>query len=425
MYNKISKFSLLIQADNEWGIDSNNSIPFNLPSWSKYIKDKTVGRGKNAVIMGRGLFDNLRGHDDNFKLDNRSLHVVSTKYKTEDFNGIMVHPTLLHALQAVTRGYELYDDVFVLGGNRMFKIAIEELIYYCKTIYVCFLSDSHQCNIFLNLHKYGLKPIEEERRIERSKILIYRPKIQLEEYKYLKLVREVLDGFLSGSITKDRYLFNKSIGFDVENSFPVLTFRGIDYKKIFKQIDDDFSNMTFYEDSIGFRLCTDESFDKNKQNNEYEESNKLDSLSVILQRNKIITLSLSRGHFDEELPETITFHANKTYLYCKVFYNKLELFIKFPEHLVYLTTLMYIIAKLNYLIPKEIVFCFNYCYIKEDYLSFCNRILDCDPKPPCKLHLVSDSTLSTIKGYGLKNLQVENYNSWVVFKEKELSNFNK
>ncbi|AXH99212.1 dihydrofolate reductase [Sporosarcina sp. PTS2304] len=106
--------SLLVAHDLDRVIGVNNEMPWHIPEELAYFKKKTMGK---AVVMGRKTFESIGR-----PLPGR-LNIIITRNPDYEAEGI----TVVHDLDtAIEQAREYADEVMVIGGAEIFKLALAE-----------------------------------------------------------------------------------------------------------------------------------------------------------------------------------------------------------------------------------------------------------------------------------------------------------
>ena len=238
MFNKdsISTFSIVVATDADGGIAKNGVTPWNCVSDMKFFRELTIGKGNNLVIMGRLTYYSLP--EEHRPLRGRTNMVIS---RTQDhFGEAFVYSSLLEALVAAAKTSKQYDDVFVIGGEMLYREAIDNFLYLCKKIYVTKMKLSYDCDKFFPLATVGqldrfCDPISTRDYIRYT----YSPKTVHDEYQYLGLLEDVL---VNGESKSDRTdvgtlsLFGATMTFDLTDRIPIFTTKKVNYDAIIKEL---------------------------------------------------------------------------------------------------------------------------------------------------------------------------------------------
>jgi len=101
--------TLIAACDNESAIAKDDIIPWSIPEDLKWFKAKTSG---HTVVMGRKTFESIGK-----PLAGRTNIVLSknTSYKAEGCSS-------LHSLEEVLARYKDQDEMFIIGGEEIYKL---------------------------------------------------------------------------------------------------------------------------------------------------------------------------------------------------------------------------------------------------------------------------------------------------------------
>jgi len=114
---------ILSLCKNSRGIGFRNQLPWVpsiLPKNTKYFNDLTIGRGNNAVILGRNTWNN---HP---YLTNRTPLILSANYR----NTFITHrpqqsqqPHIFNNVSSLNAHLkqEYYQDIWIIGGESIYK----------------------------------------------------------------------------------------------------------------------------------------------------------------------------------------------------------------------------------------------------------------------------------------------------------------
>lgn len=101
---------LIVAFSKNLGIGYKNKIPWNLKKDLKYFKKLTIGKGNNAVIMGKNTWKSLPVNS----LPKRENLILSKKEKGKNiFSNI-------NSLEKYCK-QKNFDDIWVIGGEEIYK----------------------------------------------------------------------------------------------------------------------------------------------------------------------------------------------------------------------------------------------------------------------------------------------------------------
>lgn len=238
-------FSLLFAVDvKNGGFGSILGLPWKISEDLSYFKEITTKEYKkncrNVLIMGRNTFNSKP------KLTGRTELILSNSASDDD----IYFKSLDSCLAYCDTLYNQVGKVFVIGGKKL----LEEAACHpkCEEIFITSLSfdsDINTYNSFINykdiLSNFQLKTSSSTRtscKLNLCNVTVEHKKYNrysTSENKYLDLLREVLD---SGEERKDRTgtgttsVFGPQIEIDIENSFPLLTTKKLNFKNIVTEI---------------------------------------------------------------------------------------------------------------------------------------------------------------------------------------------
>lgn len=113
-------FEIVVAALLDGGIGYKGKIPWHIPADLKAFKRLTVGKGNNAVIMGRKTFESL---PDKVKPLPDRLNVVLSRNPDYSFPNTIVTASLQEAFKILESKH--LDNVFVIGGGEVYSEAMK------------------------------------------------------------------------------------------------------------------------------------------------------------------------------------------------------------------------------------------------------------------------------------------------------------
>lgn len=121
--SKKCRLSLIAAVAENGAIGYDNKLIYWLPNDMKRFKALTTG---NTIIMGRRTFESLpKG-----ALPNRRNIVLSRTGKAEDFPGC----DLYHSLEEALQNCSAEEDIYIIGGNSVYKEAMPIADRLCLTL---------------------------------------------------------------------------------------------------------------------------------------------------------------------------------------------------------------------------------------------------------------------------------------------------
>lgn len=126
--------SLIFAADENWGIGSNNSIPWHLPDEFQHFKLCTLNK---PIVMGRKTFESLGSKP----LPNR-LNIVMTRDTEFEADGVYV----ANDKEAVYGVCENETEIMIIGGRKIY----EEFLPVADRLYITFVRGQYLCDTYFN-----------------------------------------------------------------------------------------------------------------------------------------------------------------------------------------------------------------------------------------------------------------------------------
>lgn len=141
-------FSIIVAVDRDYGIGKDDVLPWRLPGEIAHFKDVTTAHYNehhNAVIMGRKTWESI---PSKFRPLPDRLNIVLTRREFASFpEGVLKGANLDDALErVVTKTENRFGKIFVIGGAKLFKTAIDHPS--CQEIYLTFIKSSFDCDCF-------------------------------------------------------------------------------------------------------------------------------------------------------------------------------------------------------------------------------------------------------------------------------------
>jgi thymidylate synthase len=239
----LTRFSLIVAVDAGNGIAKDGAIPWNSREDMKFFREKTLGKRKNAVIMGRVTYETIS--DEHRPLEGRRNVIISRHWKQEENPTISVYPSLVEALAGLgAEGSFSKEDgtaeVFIIGGEQIYREAIRDYLYLCKRIYVTKFKTDYGCNQFFPFDEIKDFPQAEEPSRTRDYVrYVFAPNVSHDEYQYISLLEKIRD---QGEQKPDRTgvgtksIFGTNLEFDIRERIPIITTKKVSYDNIIKEL---------------------------------------------------------------------------------------------------------------------------------------------------------------------------------------------
>lgn len=107
--------NIIVAACKNRGIGINNTLPWKLKNEMKYFKEVTIGKGNNAVVMGKNTWLSLKR-----PLPKRDNFVLSSTLHSED---LPKNVKLVKDIKMINELYKgnFYDNIWILGGENLYR----------------------------------------------------------------------------------------------------------------------------------------------------------------------------------------------------------------------------------------------------------------------------------------------------------------
>lgn len=223
---KLNPFNIIVATDEKNGIGKDNKIVWYHPEDLKFFKEKTI---MCIVIMGRNTFESIGK-----LLPDRITFVISSNLQQPSDSKYYVFKTLKDALQSSSNF--LYRDIYVIGGETLYKEAMEKYLYLCKNIYITSIKGDYNCDRFFPNYDTIKNTLESEKVLNDNCIVRkYQPNINHDEEQYLNIMKDILE---KGDEKSDRTntgtlsLSGVHMKFDISENIPFLTTKKVLWDKV-------------------------------------------------------------------------------------------------------------------------------------------------------------------------------------------------
>ena len=142
----LARLNVIVAIDKSYGIAKDGEIPWNCKEDMIYFKEQTVGDKRNVVIMGRGTYESI---PSKFRpLKDRKNVVISRTMKQAEHPNILVFSSLPEALLSLGSSSHAYKEIWMCGGESLYRETIRDYLYLVDKISVCRLKEDYQCTQF-------------------------------------------------------------------------------------------------------------------------------------------------------------------------------------------------------------------------------------------------------------------------------------
>jgi len=453
----LSTFSIFVSIDAGNGIAKDGEIPWESRSDGKFFRDTTYGRGRNAVIMGRNTYESIP--EEARPLEGRHNIVISRTWKQESNPGITICENLLEALAVIGGTAKNYDDVFIIGGEQLYREAIFDYGYLCNRIYVTRFKTDYGCDQFFPWEAVcKMKTLQDPQKTRDYTRYIFKPKEKHPEYFYLKSLQQIID---EGETKIDRTntgtlsCFGLKMEFDISNRIPILTTKKVNYDSIIKELLFFVSGKTDTKilEAQNVKIWegnTSREFLDSQKLREYEVGDMgpmyghqfrhwgaeykgadqdytnqgIDQLAKIIENIK--TNPHSRRHIlsawnVSDLDKMclnpchclVQFNVSgdRRFLDCQLYQRSGDMFLGIPFNITSYCLLTYMIAHVTGLKPRKFIHIIGDAHIYSNHLDQTRRQITRTPRPFPKLSFRGGARIHNIEDFTFSSFVIEGYNS--------------
>jgi dihydrofolate reductase/thymidylate synthase len=249
-YLIIKMFNVILTTDNKGGFGFENNIPWKFNIDSNFFKTITsnhtilpgINISENILIMGKNTWESM----NKLPLPNRISYVITTKYKelseANTNNKINFFPDFFSAYTTAINHIEA--DIWVIGGFKIFDEALRH--WACNKVYWTKIEGEFNSDVFINMNQYKIQ----------WKNTIFKRDLNLKDYKKYdlsfnegeiiqgieqKYLTTLYDIIINGEqrLTRNGItdsMFNKTINWNLEDGFPLLTTKKMFWKGIVEEL---------------------------------------------------------------------------------------------------------------------------------------------------------------------------------------------
>ena len=148
---------IIVCCDNRNGIGIDNELPWKIHSEMALFKNKTIGNGKNCVIMGSNTFLSLpKKHTP---LKNRMNYIMTKK---EDLINRFKDNTQIKCLKDSDELLNIlnttnYDEYWLIGGEYIYFYYLNHYIHLIDEIHITIINNNYHCNKYFPFLKPGFQ----------------------------------------------------------------------------------------------------------------------------------------------------------------------------------------------------------------------------------------------------------------------------
>lgn len=451
----LANFSLIVAVDSNNGIAKNHDIPWHSPEDMRFFRETTKGKGRNAVIMGRITYEKIP--EDYRPLEGRTCVIISRTWKQENYPDIRIYPSLIDALVGLGAS-KTYEEIFIAGGEQIYRDSVEKFMYLCKKIYVTKFKMDYACDQFFPFDSVKDLPlfcdVAKSRDYSRY---TFAPKATHEEYQYLELLKRAKKGEQKSDRTGvgTMSIFGTSMEYNIENTIPILTTKKVNYEAVIKEL------LFFVSGKTDTRILSDQGvkiWEANTKkevlqnlglhwdegdmgpgyshqwrhwNAKYEGCDKDYTGQGIDQLKKLIDGIRTEPHSRRHIltswnPEQIdqmslppchilaqfNVSSDKKYLDCQLYQRSGDLFLGVPFNIASYVILTHMIAHVTSLRARRFIHVIGDTHIYNNHTNQVNTQLNRTPRPFPSLKFRNATRIHEIDDFDFNSFLIEGYSSW-------------
>jgi len=471
----MKKFNVILATDMEGGMGLNNRLPWNLSVDFKFFKDITknnvygnLSNEFNILIMGRKTWESL----DKKCLSNRENYVISSQYNelnNLNYVGTRFFKNFNDAYLEAIKNERI--EIWVIGGRQIYDIALKH--WGCGNIYWTQIMGIFKADTFVKMEEYNIKwqtfinKLDKNLNDNKEYILVFKKGIldSNVEIQYLEVLNDILlngeKRMTRNGITYSK--FNKTLSWDLEKGFPLLTTKKMFWKGIVEELlffirgetnSKLLSNngIKIWEpntskeflDKLGFNYNEGEMgpmygyqwrfFNKPYPETEENKNNKgIDQLVKIIDEIKKDPYSrrILMTDFNPSQVELgvlypchsiiIQFYVQYGKLNCSMYQRSGDLFLGIPFNIASTSLLVHIIAQLTMLKPGNVNLIIGDYHIYDEHINAVSEQLTRTPFNLPSLEIPLFTSLNEVEKSSFEDYKILNYQSHSPIKAKMIA----
>lgn len=452
----ISRFNIIVACDNNDGIAKRGTIPWKNSSDMRFFREKTMGAGKNVVIMGRKTYETLDG-----PLEGRLNIVISRSWIQGEHPEVKHFTSIIDALKFVGTYGSSYEDVYIMGGEQIYRECIKNLLYLCDEIIVTRLKTNYECDQFFPWDDVKkMKLVRDAITTRDWQRHYFDPNVEHTEMNYLRAIKRILD---DGEDRSDRTgigtksLFGEiSMVFDISERCPILTTRKLvahnSVLELLWMLKGKTDSKLLEEKGNMFWKRNTTRFELDKRGLRYEEgdagpiygwqwrhwgakyvgchedysgqgTDQLAKLITGLREDPFSRRHVLSAWNVEDIDKGILppchtlvqfyVSSNRKNLSCQVYMRSADMCLGVPYNISFYGILTHLLARICDMTPKKLTIVAGDAHIYQNHILGARKLISRSPMPWCKLHILGlDSlppTVEAIDALTTDNFRFEDY----------------
>ena len=452
----LAPFSIIVAIDSAGGIAKGDEIPWGSKEDARFFRDTTIGKKKNVVIMGRTTYESIP--EESRPLSGRKCVVISRTWKQDAHPEISVYASLTDALAGVGNFINSYDEVFVAGGEQLYKEAVRDFGYLCNKVYVTKFKSDYSCDLFFPYDLVKDFPLASDPVKTRDYVrYVYKPNEVHDEYQYLDLLKDIKEFGESkpDSATGTKMIFGRRLCFDIRDRLPLITTKRMNYEEVTKdlifmiegltdarrleeqnvKIYNQYTNkkslentgLSWDEGDTGpnngwcFRHWGEKyvGCDENYGSKGYDQlvnlvsnirTNPFGIKHILTSTSPLYSSQLSVRQNISMIQFNVSFDRKN--LDCQIYQQDGDLFADFPHQLAMYSLLTLAIAHVTQLRPRNLIYIIGEAHVSNNLISQINKQMKRTPRPFPKVSFREATRIHEITDFNVNSFIIEGYNPW-------------
>lgn len=144
-------FKIIVAATKKFGIGFKNKMPWHLPEDLKHFSKTTIGKGNNAIIMGRNTWESIESKP----LPKRHNIIISTTLDKSLHGNVTIVKDPKEAFDYCR--FNDFDEAWIIGGEKIYSHFMDtRYIAYRRKINECLMTvvpGEYECDTFFPLNE--------------------------------------------------------------------------------------------------------------------------------------------------------------------------------------------------------------------------------------------------------------------------------
>lgn len=250
MRKYVSKYPIhcILAVDINFGIATNNKIPWKITEDLKYFKNVTSSSifKQNIIIMGKNTWESIGSKPlaERINIIISSTMTSKSTYDPTNKNDYLVMNNVTKAIE-ISNEFDNIENIFIVGGKRLYDEFINS--GDIDNIYLTKINHDYQTDTKININVDNFDIVTNNKLIlkclnKNIDVDVNFMKLELkknkEEIQYLSLLSDIITNGDYRQTRNDytKSLFSNSLKFDLSKSFPLITTKKMFLRGIFEEL---------------------------------------------------------------------------------------------------------------------------------------------------------------------------------------------